>query len=82
MDSNNMYQNQSEGGNKGPNPQSEYNTEPNSQPVMVRTAAIIVVITIIPMTVATIMLMGTVVIMLITAMLIHRPHILWIWKSL
>lgn len=33
MDSNNMYQNQSEGGNKGPNPQSEYNTEPNSQPV-------------------------------------------------
>ena len=33
MDSNNMYQNQPEGGNKEPNPQPEYNTESNPQSV-------------------------------------------------
>lgn len=33
MDSNNMYQNQPEGGNQELNPQPVYNTEPNPQPV-------------------------------------------------
>lgn len=32
MDSNNMYQNQPEGGKQEPNTQPEYNNEPNSQP--------------------------------------------------
>lgn len=33
MDNNNMYYNQPEGGNKEPNPQPEYYTEQNPQPV-------------------------------------------------